>query len=100
MKSKLLNQSDKDYKLKDDNFRHFHFFDMNHHINEKIIRSLEYIINQYNINKLSLDDIIILNEDYDKLKEYLNDFNYRSDYDIKDVDKTLYLVIEYLKKAA
>lgn len=97
-KQTLLRLSDNDYTLKDIAFRKFYWYDHLNHINERVIRSEEFLLNEFRIGNISLQTIEEMNEDQDKLYKYLEDFNYHSDYELKDVDRTLYILIEYIKK--
>ena len=67
MKNKILNQSDKDYKLKDDSFRFYHFYDLNFHINEKIIRSKNKILATINNAKI----FIQIQKEFGSFSDYI-----------------------------
>lgn len=80
-----------------EDFRKFYWYDNLHHINNRIVKAQEYLINQYFKGIVKLDDIIEM-DDYDKLYDYFKDFGFDSEYDYKDLHRTHFIVIDYIKK--
>lgn len=96
----ILSLSNDEYKFKNDEFRKYYWYDCLNHISERTIRSEEYLLNKFLSGDIDLSYIEELNNDELKLNNFLKDFNYRYESEHKDVQRTLYILIDYIKLTA
>lgn len=91
-----------------EDFRKFYWYDNLHHINNRIVKAQEYLINQYFKGIVKLDDIVKM-QDKEKLYDYFKDFGFGSytinkqsiiEYpdEYNDLYRTHFIVIDYIKK--
>lgn len=79
-------------------FRKFYWYDNLHHINNRIVKAQEYLLEEYNKGLIKLQDIKDMHDDYDKLVDYFKPFGYQSEYEYKDLRNTHHIVIDYIQK--
>lgn len=90
-------------------FRKFYWYDNLHHINNRIVKAQEYLLEEYNKGLIKLQDIKDM-QDKDKLYNYFKDFGFGAatlnkkneieyPYEYNDLYNTHFIVIDYIQKS-